>query len=128
MTAISLESTDVNLNRNIPALVQSAETDWLNRPSANNSQVARFVINDISDISISEISETKVFSVPITLHFAYVSFSVITLFFFSQFVLTFFGSSYISGFSGLVGTVAFGGLFKVAERINGEIRKKGYIQ
>jgi hypothetical protein len=87
------------------------------------SQIARFVITDISTIKKEHVGE-----LPAVLKIGYYSLLVISLFFIVELLLSFFNKSFFSLFTNLAGLVSFGGLFKVLRRIDKEIKEKGFIK
>jgi len=87
------------------------------------SQIARFVITDISTIKKEHVGE-----LPGVLKIGYYLLLVISLFFTAELLLSFFNKSFFSPFTNLVGLVSFGGLFKVMRRVDEEIKEKGFIK
>jgi hypothetical protein len=126
MTTSSFTSTDINFDTNLVAIVRTMDSFVGTRDL--QPRVSKFEISNITDAQ--ETSQVKVVpnTIPISLKITYWSFAILSVFFLMQFILTFFSVSILSGFSGLVGFIGFGGLFKVTQRIHNEVREKGYIQ
>lgn len=127
MTALSFQATDINFDRQQSAFVETANS--INSIPSQEPRITKFEIRDISNApQITAQAQIVSTSIPMSLQIAYWSFGIVSIFFLLQFILTFFQIAILPGFSGLVGFFAFGGLFKVTQRIHKEIKQNGFIQ